>query len=81
MQKQSSDPASVSDLRAEIAIMETWRHWVRSQLAALARFAYLCWRSHRTRQTLTELDSHLLKDIGVAPLDARNEANRPFWHL
>ena len=33
----------------------------------------------RTRKTLSELDPHLLNDIGITPADARNEANRPFW--
>jgi uncharacterized protein YjiS (DUF1127 family) len=37
------------------------------------------WRRHRTRQWLTELDAHLLKDIGITYADAENEANKPFW--
>lgn len=34
---------------------------------------------HRTRKALAKLDAHLLKDIGLNPLDARAEASRMFW--
>jgi uncharacterized protein YjiS (DUF1127 family) len=39
------------------------------------------WRRYRTRQRIADLDSHLLKDIGVTPFDAEIEANKPFWRL
>ena len=35
----------------------------------------------RQRKTLSELDAHLLNDIGVTPEMAKNEANRPFWDI
>ncbi|WP_407682138.1 DUF1127 domain-containing protein [Pseudodonghicola flavimaris] len=33
----------------------------------------------RTRQQLSELDTHLLEDIGVTHAQAQKEASRPFW--
>ena len=35
----------------------------------------------RQRKALSELDPHLLKDIGVSEIQAENEANRPFWDI
>jgi uncharacterized protein YjiS (DUF1127 family) len=37
------------------------------------------WRRYRSRQRISELDSHILKDIGVSFADAEAEANKPFW--
>jgi len=37
------------------------------------------WRRYRSRQRIAELDSHLLKDIGVGFAEAEAEANKPFW--
>jgi len=40
----------------------------------------LCWvERSRQRRALFELDDRLLRDIGVAPEEARREATRPFW--
>jgi uncharacterized protein YjiS (DUF1127 family) len=36
-------------------------------------------RRHRSRQHLTQLDAHRLKDIGVSFSEAQAEANKPFW--
>lgn len=33
----------------------------------------------RDRQLLSQLDQHLLRDIGLLPEDARTEAAKPFW--
>ncbi len=33
----------------------------------------------RNRKSLGSLDPHLLRDIGLDPITARDEANRPFW--
>lgn len=33
----------------------------------------------RTRLHLSELDTHMLDDIGVTEAQARKEAARPFW--
>jgi uncharacterized protein YjiS (DUF1127 family) len=37
------------------------------------------WRRYRSRQRIVDLDSHLLKDIGVSFAEAEAEANQPFW--
>ncbi|MGB7317297.1 MAG: DUF1127 domain-containing protein [Planktotalea sp.] len=34
---------------------------------------------HRTRKTLKQLDTHLLRDIGLTPDAADIEANKRFW--
>ena len=34
---------------------------------------------HQTRRDLAELDSHLLKDVGLTPDQARRESARKFW--
>jgi len=41
----------------------------------------MAWRRYRTRQRIADLDSHLLKDIGVTPVEAEMEANKPFWRV
>jgi uncharacterized protein YjiS (DUF1127 family) len=50
---------------------------------SLFRFALgvglLWWHRHRTRRHLSELDAHMLKDIGVSRVDARQEARKWFW--
>lgn len=46
-------------------------------LTYLARF----WRAYETRRQLAELDPHLLRDIGITPLDARLEAARKPWDI
>jgi uncharacterized protein YjiS (DUF1127 family) len=33
----------------------------------------------RDRRRLAQLDAHLLRDIGVEPLEARRECAKPFW--
>ena len=35
----------------------------------------------RQRKVLSELDAHLLKDIGLSPEMAKTEAKRPFWDI
>jgi uncharacterized protein YjiS (DUF1127 family) len=37
------------------------------------------WRRYRSRQTIAQLDGHMLKDIGVSFAEAEAEANKPFW--
>jgi uncharacterized protein YjiS (DUF1127 family) len=37
------------------------------------------WRRHHSRQQIAELNSYLLKDIGITHADAEFEANKPFW--
>lgn len=38
-------------------------------------------QARRARQLLSELDGHLLKDIGISRAEALTEAARPFWDL
>jgi len=38
------------------------------------------WHDHaRMRRHLTHMDERLLRDIGLSPLDAKREINKPFW--
>lgn len=37
------------------------------------------WRRYHSRQNIAQLDSHMLKDIGVSLAEAEAEANKPFW--
>ena len=39
------------------------------------------WRRRRSRVYLSELNEHLLKDIGVTPAEAELEMNKPFWRM
>lgn len=50
-----------------------WSFW----LEHLARF----WRAYDTRRQLSELDAHLLRDIGLTPSEAQHEASRKPWDL
>ena len=45
------------------------------------RALLLAYRVATTRRVLRDLDARLLADIGVTPVQARNEADRPPWHL
>jgi uncharacterized protein YjiS (DUF1127 family) len=43
--------------------------------------AITAWIERRRQlQALTELDDHLLKDVGLSREQARREAARPFWN-
>ncbi len=37
------------------------------------------WLRYRSRQRIAQLDSHMLKDIGVSFAEAEAEANKPLW--
>ena len=51
-----------------------------SRMVLRAAVLVVTWEArHRTRSQLTRLDNHLLRDIGLDPLTAQNEATRPFW--
>jgi uncharacterized protein YjiS (DUF1127 family) len=40
------------------------------------------WQERATvRQCLSQLDRHLLEDIGVSSIDALRESRKPFWRL
>jgi uncharacterized protein YjiS (DUF1127 family) len=51
-----------------------------SRMVLRAAVLVMTWETrHRTRSQLTRLDHHLLRDIGLDPLTAQDEATRPFW--
>jgi len=47
--------------------------WFRSRL--LARW----YDRHLQRRDLSEIDDHLLRDLGLTPQDVRRECAKPFW--
>ena len=56
--------------------------WSRLLSPTVAReYLSRLWRTHRERQSLAELDQRLLRDIGVDPILASYETQRPFWQL
>ncbi len=55
---------------------DTPRQPKRPSVLALVRLA---WRRYHSRVRLAQLDPYLLKDIGITPAEAEQEANRPFW--
>jgi uncharacterized protein YjiS (DUF1127 family) len=55
------------------------RTWVWQALAGAGR-TLGAWRRRRfERQRLTELDDHLLRDIGLTRGEALREVAKPFW--
>lgn len=51
-----------------------------SVLALRVAVLFAKWDSlRRTRNDLRTVDAHILRDIGITPDQARQEANRPFW--
>ncbi len=36
-------------------------------------------RNHTTRRRLSELDDNSLRDVGIDPIAAAQEARKPFW--
>lgn len=50
-----------------------------SGLFGLVRTVVAWIERRRQLQALTELDDHLLKDLGLSREQARREAARPFW--
>jgi uncharacterized protein YjiS (DUF1127 family) len=39
----------------------------------------VAWRRWHSRNLLSQLDDHMLKDIGLTRADAWHEASKPFW--
>ena len=52
---------------------------IMSVLQAIGDTVYRWTQRARQRRHLAQLDERLLKDIGIAPLAAEWEANKPFW--
>ena len=51
-----------------------------SRLVLATAVRVVAWESRqRTRNDLKRLDAHLLRDVGLDPLTAAAEVNRPFW--
>ena len=48
---------------------------------AIGLFLLKLWQSNRERQRLADLDSRLLRDMGIDPMAAAHEVDRPFWQL
>jgi uncharacterized protein YjiS (DUF1127 family) len=51
------------------------RGWADSASTLLARWL----DAARSRQTLEELDDHMLRDIGLTRAEAQREAGKFFW--
>jgi uncharacterized protein YjiS (DUF1127 family) len=66
-------------------LREPWLATAWRSLDAALRHAVdviLTWRERaRTRRQLLTFDDRLLKDIGITRLDARSEAEKPFWQV
>ena len=54
---------------------------IRRAADLLIRTVFVRWpQRRRQRMALLQLSDEHLKDIGVTPAEARNEASRPFWN-
>ena len=53
--------------------------WLWARVRAGARQIQLWSARAESRRTLRLLDAHLLKDIGLTPRQALEEAAKPFW--
>lgn len=53
-----------------------------SRVVLRAAVLVMTWETRaKTRKQLRKLDRHILKDIGIDPMTAEAEAERPFWRL
>ncbi|MEF3047777.1 DUF1127 domain-containing protein [Pseudotabrizicola sp. L79] len=53
-----------------------------SRVVLRAAVLVMTWETRaKTRKQLRKLDRHMLKDIGIDPMTAQAEAERPFWRL
>lgn len=51
-----------------------------SRIAMAIALTVVAWETRRrTRLAIRRLESHLLRDIGLDPTEARTEAQKPFW--
>jgi uncharacterized protein YjiS (DUF1127 family) len=51
--------------------------WIHSASNVLARWV----DTARSRQTLDDLDEHMLRDIGITRDEAQREARKSFWQV
>ena len=52
-----------------------WRPTSQTMLALMRE----AWRRRRSRQCLSTLNDHMLRDIGVTRAEAEHELNKSFW--
>lgn len=50
-----------------------------TRLRRLREWMSRAWRNHRTRRYLTEMDDHMLSDLGISRAQAAFEASRRMW--
>lgn len=51
-----------------------------SRIAFAVAQTVLAWENRRhTRTALKRLDDHMLRDIGLDPIEADDEVAKPFW--
>ena len=61
-------------------LSQTWRALNAAALHAVDTI--LTWQERaRMRHQLLMLDDRLLRDIGITRVEARNEAEKPFWQV
>ena len=84
----SSVATLAAPLHGAVAVRPTAEPWLPQALraldAALQQVAGTIWRWRdraRTRRQLAMLDDRLLRDIGITRLEARSEAEKPFWRV
>ena len=49
--------------------------------AVVGNYLSRLWQTHRERRALADLEPRLLRDIGIDPIAAAHEIERPFWAL
>jgi len=56
-----------------------WRHLLQWAIACGRALIQEWRRRHRSRLDLARLDARMLRDIGITPVEAWREINKPFW--
>lgn len=49
--------------------------------AAIGSYLLHLWQTKRERRALADLEPRLLRDMGIDPVAAAHEIERPFWAL
>ncbi len=58
----------------------SWRVWLRAvDMERLLNAPRLWLERARARRELTELDTFILQDAGLSPVEVEREAAKPFW--
>ncbi len=74
---RTASPAGLGSVKGGRLAEAAWH--LRAATRALHAGLRAAIRRARTRRHLSELDTHLLRDIGVTFTDAQLEAAKPFW--